>query len=120
MDVDATAWTKNTEDLAHHLLRLVGMMKNTVRIDVIKAFVFKRKMAHVGLMDDREVAESLAGQLYMSRSQIYASSDSPVLCKLQQIGSGSASDFEDLVSCMFPKLCDFVEPGICGVALLLG
>jgi hypothetical protein len=120
MDVDPTAGTKNTEDLTHHFLRLVAVVENTVRIDVIKTFIFKRKMPHVGLKDDRAVAQALAGQLYMSRSQIYASRDGPVLGKLQQVGSGSTADFEHLVSCMFAKLCHIVEPGICGVALLLG
>ena len=91
-----------------------------MRIDVIKTFIRKGKMPHVGLMHDRQVADTFAGQFYVFRGEIHAGRDRSVLCKLQQVGSGSASDLEHLLTCMFTKLRHIVEPRICGVALLFG
>ena len=53
-------------------------------------------MPHVSLLDDRQVADAFARQFYVLRGQIYPGCDGSVLCKLQQISSRSASDFENL------------------------
>ena len=91
-----------------------------MRINILEAFSLKRKMAHVSLMDDCEIANAVTGQFYVFRRNIYASSQGAMLCELKEIASGSASDFEDLFSSMFPKLCHLVQPRIGGVPLLLG
>ena len=120
MDIEPAAWTKDAEHLAHHLLRLIGVMKNAVRINIIKAFILKRKMPRVGLINNCEIAHASARQLYMLRRQIDSRSQGPMLGELQKIASRSASDFEDLFSLMPAKFCGFIKPGIGGVALLLG
>ena len=120
MDIDPTAWTEDAEHLADYLLGLIGVMKDAVRIDIIEALIHERKIPRVGFVDGCEIADAFARQFYMSGSQIYAGSQSTMLCELQQIAARPASNFEDLVSVMFAKLCDFVEPGIGRVPLLFG
>src|ERR1700722_7956973 len=118
VDIDPTARTEDAKHLADYLLRLIGVMKNSVRINIIEAVIAERKIPRVGFMDDCAVADSLARQFYMFCSQIYTGSQSTMLCELQQIAARPASDFEDLFSLMFAKLRDFVEPGIGRVPLL--
>ena len=91
-----------------------------MRINILEAFSLKRKMARVSLMDDCEIANAVTGQFYVFRRNIYSCSQGAMLCELKEIASGSASDFEDLFSSMFPKLCHLVQPRIGGVPLLLG
>jgi hypothetical protein len=118
MDIDRTAWTENAEHLADYLLGLIGVMKNSVRINIIEALILKRKIPRVGFVNDCEIADAFACQFYMSGREIYAGSQSTMLRELQQIAARPASDFEDLFSAMFAKLRDFVEPGIGRVPLL--
>src|SRR5277367_3284531 len=120
MDVDPAAWTKDAEYLADDLLRLIGVMQNAVRIDIIEAAILQRKMARVCFEDNCEITDSSAGQLYMSPGHIYAGGQGPMLSELQQIASRSASDFKDSGSPMLAKLCRLIEPWISRVALLLG
>ena len=120
MDVEPAARTKHAEHLTHDLLRLIGVMQNTVRINIIKTSILKRKLPCVRFIHDGEIPNSPARQLHMLRRQIDSGSQRPMPGELQEIASRSASDFEDLISLMLAKLCGLVQPGIGGVALLLG
>src|SRR5271156_5029653 len=119
VDIDPAAWAKNAKHLANYLLRLIGVMENAVRINIIKACILKRKMPRVGFIDGCEIADASARQLNMFGRQVDPGCQRPMLGELQQIASGSASDFENFVSLVLTELSGFVEPGIDGVALLL-
>ncbi len=83
MDIDPAARAKNAEHLANDLLRLIGVMENPVRVNIVKASILKWKMARVRLMNNCEIADALARQFYMLRRQIYSGSQRPMLCELQ-------------------------------------
>jgi len=65
MDVNPAAGAKDTVYFTDHLLRFAGVHQNTVRINVIKAFIFERKMTHIGMMDGCEATDAFARQLYV-------------------------------------------------------
>ena len=67
MYIEPAARSKDAEHLPDHLLRLIGVMENAVRIDIIKACVVKRKMPRIRLMNNCEIAHASARQLYMVR-----------------------------------------------------
>jgi hypothetical protein len=94
-------------------------VKNSVGIDVVEAFICKREMPRVRLVDDCEITHAHAGQLYMFRGQIDSRSQGSVLGELEKIAPGSAADFEDLFSLMKAKFCCVIKPWIDGVALFL-
>ena len=83
MDIDPATWAEDAKHLAHYVLRLIGVMENTMRINIIKACILKRKIPRVGFMDNCQAADASARQLYMLRCQIDSSSHGPMLCKLQ-------------------------------------
>jgi hypothetical protein len=119
MHIETATWTKDTKHLSHNSLWFIAMMKNSMRIDIVKAFILKREMPRVGLLDDCKVTHAQAGQLYMLRGQIDSRSQGSVLGKLEKIAPGSAADFEDLFSLVPAKFRCVIKPWICGVALLL-
>jgi hypothetical protein len=96
------------------------MMKNSMGLDIVEAFILKRKMPRVGLQDRREITHPEAGKLYMLRGQIDSRSQGPVPGELEKIAPGSTTDFEDLFTRMPAKLCCGIKPWIGGVALFLG
>jgi hypothetical protein len=60
------------------------------------------------LIDNCEIANPFARQLYMFGGQIYTDSQGAMLCELQQVASSPASDFEDFFSPMLAKLRNLV------------
>jgi hypothetical protein len=120
MHVEAAAGTKDTKHLSHHSLGFIAMVKNSVGIDIIKAFICKREMPRVGLVDDCEITNPQTGKLYMFRGQIDTRSQGSVFGELEKIAPGSAADFENLFSLMPAKFCSVVKPRIGGVAFFLG
>jgi hypothetical protein len=96
------------------------MVENSMGIDVVEAFIPKREMPRVCLVDDCEVTYAEAGQLHVFRGQIDSCSQGSVSGELDKIAPGAASDFEDLFSLMTAKFCCVIKPWIGGIALFLG
>jgi hypothetical protein len=120
MHIEPAAGTKDTKHLGDHSLWLIAMVKNSVGIDIVEAFICKREMPRIRLVDDCEITHAQAGELHMLRGQIDSRSQGSVFGELEKIAPGSAADFEDLFSLMKAKLCCVIKPGIDGVALFLG
>ena len=117
MDIEAATRTKDTKHLGHHSLWFIAMVKNSMGIDIIKAFIRKREMPRVGLVDGCEITHPQTGKLYMLRGQIDSRGKGSVFGELEKIAPGSAADFEDLFSRMPAKFCRVIKPWIDGVAL---
>ena len=109
-----------TPHQGHHSLWFIAMVKNSMGIDIIKAFIRKREMPRVGLVDGCEITHPQTGKLYMFRGQINSRCQGSVFGELKKIAPGSATDFEDFFSLMPAKFCSVVKPWIGGVALFLG
>jgi hypothetical protein len=119
MHVEPAAWAKYTQHLGDHSLWLIAMMKNSMGIDIVEAFIRKRELPRIGLMDDCKISHAEAGQLYMFRGQIDSRREGSVPGELEKIAPGSAADFENLFSLMPAKFCCVIKPWIDGVALFL-
>jgi hypothetical protein len=119
MHIEPTTRTKDTKHLSHSSLWFIAMVKNSMGIDIVEAFIRKREMPRVGLVDDCEVAHAPTGQLDMPRGQIDSRSHGSVFGELEKIASGSATDFENLFPFVPAKFCRVIKPRIDGVALFL-
>ena len=120
MHIEATTRTKDTKHLGDNPLGFIAMVKNSMGIDIVEAFIRKREMPRVGLVDDCKITHAQAGQLYMLRGQIDSRSQGSVFRELEKIAPGSAPDFEDLFSRMPAKFRRVTKPWVDRVALFLG
>jgi hypothetical protein len=120
MHIEAATMSKDTKHLGDNSLRFIAMVKNSMGIDVVEAFIFKWEMPRIGLVDDCEIAHTEAGQFYMLRGQIDSRSQGSVFGELEKVAPGSAAHFEDLFSLMPAKFCCVIKPWVDGVTLFLG
>ena len=67
MHIEPATGAEDTKHLGHYSLRLIAMVKNSMGIDIVEAFVRKREMPRVGVVDDCEVTYAEAGQLCVLR-----------------------------------------------------
>jgi hypothetical protein len=65
MHVKPAARTKNPHHFAHYLFRLIAMMENPVRINIVEASIIKRELASVSLVNDGALTNPVSGQLHM-------------------------------------------------------
>lgn len=119
MHIEPATRTKDTKHLGDHSLWFIAMVKNSMGIDIVEAFIRKREMPRVGLLYDCNITHAQAGQLYMLRGQIDSRGKGSVFGELEKIAPGSAADFEDLFSRMPAKFCRIIKPWVDGVALFL-
>ena len=61
MDVEPPAHSKDAQNLICSLLRLVGVMQYAMRVDVIKAAIFKGQIPHISFNNRRQIADPLPG-----------------------------------------------------------
>jgi hypothetical protein len=120
LHIEPATRTKDTKHLSDNSFWFIAMVKNSMGIDIVKAFIRQGEMPRIGLVNDCEVTHAPAGQLYMLLSQIDSRSQSTVFGELEKIAPGSAADFENLLSRMPAKFCRVIEPWVDGVALFLG